>query len=68
MELKSAVVFCILMEGNGGIIGKAPGYILEKLRRCEGQTDRDYLAGMLDGGNQIKLKMWENRWEKKETE
>lgn len=28
--LKKIVTFCILMEGNGGILNKSPYYILEK--------------------------------------
>ncbi len=33
-QLQNLVVFCILMEHDGGVVGKDPRYILEKFRRC----------------------------------
>jgi len=51
------------MEGNGGILSKSPGYILEKLRSCEAMSEREYLAALLDRKNQAKLREWEEKWE-----
>lgn len=64
MELKSAVVFAILMENNKGIVHKSPAYILEKLRICERTNHQEYLEGLLDAFNKTKLHEWERIWEK----
>jgi len=53
------------MEGNGGILSKSPGYILEKLRACSAMSEREYLAARLDRKNQAKLREWEEKWEEK---
>ncbi len=63
MELKSAVVFAILMEDGQGIIGKGPGQIMEKLRSCEAISEREYLRCLLNVENFAKLEDWEKRWE-----
>lgn len=38
-QLKKLVEFCILMEGNNGIMGKAPSYIMKKWEIAHGTGD-----------------------------
>jgi len=62
MTLKQVVGFCILMENDQGIVGKAPKYIDEKMRlmqRC--QSDEDVKAP-LDLDNQRKYDKWLENW------
>jgi hypothetical protein len=58
-ELRAAVVFAILMENTHGIVGKSPGYILEKL---ESTKDYDKPEMLLDSGNLHKFKAWKEMW------
>lgn len=42
-EFKDLICFCILMQNNCGIIGKAPSYVIEKYKtRDEGKALLDY--------------------------
>ena len=59
MTLKQAVVFCILMENNDGILGKAPSYLMEKLDACTLDYDSVHL---LDAGNLTKYNAYCDRW------
>ena len=58
-ELRAAVVFAILMEGNNGIVGKSPGYILEKLSSTKSYAEPEAL---LDNANLAKFKKWKSMW------
>jgi hypothetical protein len=58
-ELRAAVVFAILMEGHSGIVGKSPGYILEKLESTKGYDKPECL---LDLENLAKFKAWKETW------
>jgi hypothetical protein len=58
-ELRAAVVFAILMENHNGIVGKSPGYILEKL---ESTKDYDKPEMLLDCENLRKFKAWLKTW------
>jgi hypothetical protein len=57
-ELRAAVVFAILME-NHGIVGKSPGYILEKLESTKGYAEPEVL---LDNENMKKFNEWKTLW------
>lgn len=60
--LKNIVAFCILMQGNGGIISKSPAYIEEKFTRyCQSEIEHEYEWG-LDDENKKKLKEWIDKW------
>jgi len=59
MELKQAVVFAILMEGNDGIMGKAPSYIMEKL---DTTSQLNTPEAILDSNNLKKFNDWKKRW------
>jgi len=61
ITLKGAVIFAILMEGDGGILNKSPSYIKEKLRICQTMNTND-LESILDVSNQMKLHKWEQIW------
>jgi len=56
--LRQAVVFAILMENDGGILTKAPTYIMEKLKA----TDWDMPEGLLDSSNMQKFCEYKERW------
>jgi len=62
MDLKQAVVFCILMEVDGGIVTKHPSYILEKLEACQRSFKEDELLALLDIYNQKKYQQWKRFW------
>lgn len=62
MKLHSLVMFCILMEGNDGIRGKAPSYIREKFLLA--QQHPENVLPHLDGDNQKKYKKWKETWSK----
>lgn len=63
-QLKKLVVFCILMESNEGILGKAPSYIEEKYERyISGFGPRDSWRWGLDQKNLQKFKEYLKRWE-----
>jgi hypothetical protein len=55
------VAFCILMENNGGILTKHPGYVLEKFERYCGSDEMEWMWG-LDAVNFKKLKKWLKTW------
>ena len=61
-KLESIVVFCILMENNKGIMGKAPSYIASKfVDALERGKDAPTL---LDNSNMDKFKAWKELWVK----
>jgi len=47
------------MENNGGILDKAPGYILEKIKACSGNNHPEWL---LDPINKRKYEKYMKRW------
>ena len=53
-DFRNLIAFCILMEGNGGIVEKAPNYVTEKFAR------RD--LSMLDDANLAKYFQYVNKW------
>ena len=53
-EFINLVCFCILMEGNEGILGKSPSYIREKIKRAD--------PASLDDFNLQKFKEYMTRW------
>lgn len=59
MNLNQAVTFAILMQGNGGILGKAPAYVEEKLRIC-GTLERP--ETILDNENGALYKKYMRHW------
>jgi len=65
ITLRQAVVFCVLMEGNGGILNKSPDYIMEKLRACEGW---DKPEPLLDSINNHKFLMYAHKWLREDWE
>ncbi|MCD6194298.1 MAG: hypothetical protein J7L26_12675 [Candidatus Aminicenantes bacterium] len=62
MNLKQAVAFAILMEQNGGILNKAPIYVLEKLEVLENHNCPEAL---LDSDNRSIFEAYFEKWEKK---
>lgn len=56
MELLKIVEFCILMQNNGGILGKAPSYIEEKYHTTDGS------GIILDSKNQAIFNRWKEIW------
>lgn len=68
VKLLDIVAFCILMqdEGRGGVLGKSPDYILEKYNRyCKSKKTNNWMWG-LDLHNHLQLKLWSNKWLKKD--
>jgi len=65
MDLETIVMFCILMENNGGIKDKAPGYIQEKYEAAKRSRPQDMLP-LLDKNNQRKFQEWKKLWMYKE--
>jgi len=61
--VRRLVVFCIIMENNGGIIEKAPKYIYEKFIQA---ISVPYPENMLDFTNLKKYKAWLEKWAEKE--
>lgn len=66
MTLKQIVAFCILMEGDGGILNKAPTYIYEKFIACKNRKEDNELLALLDYSNQKKFQEYMRRWNIKE--
>ena len=59
-ELTERLVICaILMESHGGIIEKAPHYILEKFKTC---MESPYPENGLDFQNRRKFEEWRKKW------
>ncbi len=58
LKLRQAVVFAILMEGNGGILNKAPVYIREKLN----VFNMDDPEVLLDFMNLQKYNVYIDKW------
>jgi len=59
MNLKQAVVFAILMEGNGGILNKSPVYVKEKISVIKNLEEPEIL---LDFDNMEKFNLWKKIW------
>ena len=59
MNLKQAVAFAILMEQNGGILNKAPIYVLEKLEALENNNSPEAL---LDSFNRNIFESYFEKW------
>jgi len=59
MNLRQAVVFCILMQNNEGIVGKAPIYLTEKLKACKNMKIPECL---LDSPNLRIFKEYTKKW------
>ena len=59
IDISRLVVFCIRMEGNEGILGKAPDYIKEKLEEV---LTSNCPRRFLDGANTRKYIEWLLRW------
>jgi len=66
MTLKQIVAFCVLMENNDGIVGKAPLYIREKFNSCKHRYSEDELLALLDSRNQAKYREYMKTWGIKE--
>jgi len=63
LKLMQVVAFCILMEGNGGIINKSPSYIKEKLRLIKGYYENENeIKAELDFENNNKYELYKNKW------
>ena len=62
-ELIRLVVFCILMQNGEGIIGKSPGYIVEKFKSSMNTL---FPENLLDEPNKKKLIEWLATWEPEE--
>jgi len=58
-ELKRAVVFAILMQGDRGILSKAPIYVLEKWRTVHTLDNPEVL---LDKENHALFEEWKRQW------
>jgi len=63
-KLESIVIFCILMENNSGIMGKAPSYIDEKFESA--LVMGRGAPALLDSSNMAKFKKWKEKWIKEE--
>lgn len=59
MNLKQAVIFAILMEGDGGILNKSPKYIKEKISVVKNLEEPEIL---LDFDNMKKFNLWKKIW------
>lgn len=57
-EILSIVEFCILMQNDEGIMGKAPSYIMEKFFSTQGD------GVLLDGSNYAIFTAWREKWMK----
>jgi hypothetical protein len=59
-ELRRTVVFCILMENDDGIMGKAPSYVAEKFSAAY----NTYIEpeSLLDAKNKAKYAKWLVTW------
>jgi len=59
MNLRQAVVFSILMENGLGIEGKAPSYILKKLKSA---SSLEIPETLLDHKNLAKFEKYQGFW------
>lgn len=59
LRLKQAIAFAILMEGNGGVLNKAPSYVLEKFQVIR---KTEYPEGFLDVNNKRIFNEYIKRW------
>jgi len=64
-ELERAVVFAILMQGDRGILSKAPIYVLEKWRTVHALDNPEVL---LDKENRALFEKWKSEWPSSERE
>ena len=48
MNLRQAITFCVLMQGNGGILTKAPSYVLEKLLSASMMSEPEVLLDSIN--------------------
>ena len=62
MKLEQLVAFCVLMEGHGGIVTKAPSYIFEKWKSCSERNSRDEFLGLMDSTNAAKFREYIKTW------
>jgi hypothetical protein len=62
MDMKKLVMFCILMENQDGIKGKAPSYLMEKWGLVESSLTPEEMLRHLDKNNQAKYREWEKTW------
>jgi len=60
--LERLVVFTIFMENGGGIVDKAPDYIMEKWRLVNANVSDEYIIAGLDQMNQAKFRQWQKVW------
>lgn len=60
-KFENIVAFCILMEGNGGILNKAPIYIAEKYSTLINYNLEDPSC-ILDANNKRKFNDWVAKW------
>jgi len=58
-DMDGLVAFCILMENNDGILGKAPSYIQEKYEFCMRTSDPTQI---LDYKNKAKFDKYMELW------
>ena len=62
VDVKQLVVFSILMEQGGGILDKAPDYIIEKFKACSVTDDVELLQGLLGPWCTPKFMKWRQTW------
>jgi hypothetical protein len=60
--LEQLVAFCVLMEGHGGILTKAPSYLMEKYESCEMRESKVDLLGLMDAENAAKFRDYITAW------
>ena len=68
ISLESLVAFCVLMENNSGILGKAPSYIEEKFTICRCLKNTEELEKLLDHNNRKKFNEYIKIWFKNEDD
>jgi len=59
MNLRQALVFAILMQGNGGVLTKHPSYMLEKLRAVREHNEPEV---WLDTFNMAIFRQYLDKW------
>ena len=64
MKSEQLAAFCVLMEGHGGIITKAPSYLSEKWKSCEMRESQDDLLGLMDLENADKFREYLKVWKR----
>ena len=62
LKLEQLVAFCVLMEGHGGIVTKAPSYIFKKWKSYSERNSRDEFLGLMDGDNAAKFREYIKIW------